>query len=167
MLVGWRVRPLSLLEAAAGVAVIGSVLAVGIPAFLRNLHASRLVEPMDGLAQIARSAAALAASQPDQPSYPESSELTPAVVPAGVAVKDPPGTWDQPTWRSLQFGFTTAHRYAFEFDSDRGGRRAHYKATAHGDLDGDGQLSDFSIQGEVSPGKTPVTFPLEMHREIE
>ena len=160
-------RPLSLLEAAASVAVLGSVLAVGIPAFLRNLHASRLVEPMEGLAQIARSAAALAASQPDQPSYPESASLTPTAVPAGVASKDPPGTWDQPTWRSLQFGFTTAHRYAFEFDSDQHGRRARYRATAHGDLDGDGQLSDFSIQGEVSAGKAATTFPLEMHREIE
>jgi hypothetical protein len=156
-----------LLEAAAGVAVVGSVLAVGVPAFLRNLHASRLVEPMDGLAQIARSAAALAASQPDQPSYPESAPLTPAVVPAGVAAKDPPGTWEQPTWRSLQFGFSTPHRYAFDFDSDRRGHRARYKATAHGDLDGDGQLSDFSVQGEASDGKAPITFPLEMHREIE
>ena len=143
------------------------MLAVGIPAFLRNLHASRLVEPMDGLAQIARSAAALAAAEPDQPSYPESAALTPAVVPAGVAVKDPPGTWDQPTWRSLQFGFTTAHRYAFEFDSEQRSHRARYRATAHGDLDGDGQLSDFSLQGEVSAGRSPVTFPLEMRREIE
>jgi hypothetical protein len=156
-----------LLEAAASVAVAGSVLAVGIPAFLRNLHASRLVEPMDGLAQIARSAAALAASQPDQPSYPDSAPLSPPVVPSGIASKDPPGTWDQPTWRSLQFGFTTAHRYAFEFDSERRGHRARYKATAHGDLDGDGQLSDFSIQGEARASKAPLTSPLEMHREIE
>jgi hypothetical protein len=161
------VRPLSLLEAAASVAVVGSVLAVGVPAFLRNLHASRLVEPMDGLAQIARSAAALAASQPDHPTYPESAALTPSAVPAGVAVKDPPGTWDSPTWRSLQFGFTTAHRYAFEFESEVRNRSARYQATAHGDLDGDGQLSDFSIQGEVREGKAPLTFPLKMHREIE
>jgi len=160
-------RPLSLLEAAASVAVLGSVLAVGIPAFLRNLHASRLVEPMNGLAQIARSAAALAASQPEQPSYPESVALTPSAVPAGVASKDPAGAWEQPTWRSLQFGFTTAHRYAFEFDSEQRTRGARYKASSHGDLDGDGQLSDFSIQGEVRSGKAPLTFPLEMHREIE
>ncbi|HEU4580757.1 MAG TPA: hypothetical protein VFS67_21010 [Polyangiaceae bacterium] len=160
-------RPLSLLEAATSIAVVGSLLAVGIPAFVRNLHASRLVEPMDGLAQIARSAAALAASQPDQPLYPPSAELTPSVVPAGISVKDPPGTWDEPTWRSLQFGFSNAHRYAFQFDSDQRGRRARYKAVAHGDLDGDGQLSNFSIQGEVSAGRAPITFPVEMHREIE
>jgi hypothetical protein len=156
-----------LLEAAASVAVAGSVLAVGVPAFLRNLHASRLVEPMDGLAQIARSAAAIAASRPEQPSYPDSAPLTPAVVPAGIAVKDPAGTWDEPTWRSLQFGFSTAHRYAFEFSSNQRGHRARYKAVAHGDLAGDGQLSDFSSQGEASAGKAPLTFPVEMHREIE
>jgi hypothetical protein len=149
------------------VAVAGSVLAVGVPAFLRNLHASRLVEPMEGLAHIARAAAAVAAAQPGPLAYPASVALTPSVVPAGIATKDPPGTWDQPTWLSLDFRFSAPHRYAFEFESERRNRRARYRATAHGDLDGDGQLSDFSVQGEATEGKAPVTFPLEMHREIE
>lgn len=161
------VRPWSLLEAAASVAVLGSLLAVGVPAFLRNLHASRLVEPMEGLAHIARAAAAAAAAQPEQRAYPTSVALTPAVVPAGIASKDPAGTWEQPTWVRLDFRFTTPHRYAFEFESERRHRRARYRASAHGDLDGDGQLSDFSVQGEASEGRAPITFPLEMHREIE
>jgi len=161
------VRPFSLLEAVASVAVVGSVLAVGVPAFLRNLHASRLVEPMEGLAQIARGAAAAVTTQPDQLAYPASVALTPSVVPAGIATKDPAGTWEQPTWVRLDFRFTTPHRYAFEFESQRANRRARYRASAHGDLDGDGQLSNFSVQGEVSEGRAPITFPLEMQREIE
>jgi type II secretory pathway pseudopilin PulG len=160
------VRTFSLLEAAAAVAVVGSVLAVGVPAFLRNLHASRLVEPMEGLAHIARNAAA-AAAQSDQLAYPPSVGLTPSVVPAGIATKDPAGTWEQPTWLSLDFRFTVPHRYAFEFESERRNHRARYRASAHGDLDGDGQLSDFSVQGETVEGRAPFTYPLEMHREIE
>ena len=146
--------------------MVGSVLAVGVPAFLRNLHASRLVEPMEGLTHIARAAAAAAANA-DPALYPPSVGLTPPSVPAGIALKDPAGVWDQPTWLSLDFRFSVPHRYSFEFESERRSRRARYRATAHGDLDGDGQLSDFSVQGEASEGRAPVTYPLEMHREIE
>ncbi|MEO8180855.1 MAG: hypothetical protein ABI895_18640 [Deltaproteobacteria bacterium] len=159
-------RPFSLLEAVAAVAVLGSVLAVGVPAFLRNLHASRLVEPMEGLAHIARSAAAVAANA-EPAAYPASVGLTPPAVPAGIAVMDPAGTWDQPTWLRLDFRFSAPHRYSFELESERRAHRARFRATAHGDLDGDGQLSDFSVQGEANEGRAPVTYPLEMHREIE
>jgi hypothetical protein len=143
------------------------VLAVGLPAFLRNLHASRMVEPMEGLERIARAAAARAAAQPLGSAYPASVGLTPAVVPAGSSARDPAGTWDHPTWASLGFGFSTPHRYSFEFESEQRSQRGRYRAIARGDLDGDGQLSWFSVQGEVSEGRSPITYPLEMHREIE
>jgi hypothetical protein len=161
------VRSLSLLEGAVGFAVAGSVLAVGVPAFLRDLHASRLVEPMAGLARISSAAAASAEKEPVLTAFPPSVALTPPVVPAGTTVRDPPGTWQHPTWVSLGFGFDAPHRYSFEFDSERRIKRSRYRATARGDLDGDGQLSEFSVQGEVSEGRSPVTYPLEIHREIE
>jgi hypothetical protein len=161
------VRSLSPVEAALGVAVVGSVLAVGIPAFVRNVHASRLVEPMDGLERISAAAAARAASAPVEDAYPPSVGPTPASVPSGAPVRDPPGTWDHPTWVSLGFSFSNPHWYSFEFESERRGRRARYRAQAHGDLDGDGQTSDFSVRGEVVEGKSPTSFPLEMHREME
>ena len=80
-------RSLSLVEAALFFAVGWSVLSVGIPAFLRNLHASRLVEPIDGLGRIAKAAAAQAALQPISSAYPASVSLTPAVVPAGTTAR--------------------------------------------------------------------------------
>lgn len=160
-------RSLSPVEAALCIAVAGSVLGVGVPAFFRNLHASRLVEPMDGLERIARAAAERAATEPVSSAYPANAGPTPALVPAGVALRDPPGSWDDPTWVSLGFGFSTPHRYSFEFESEHRGRRARYRASARGDLDGDGQLSEFSVRGESGEGKAPVTFPLEMHREME
>lgn len=161
------VRSLSPVEAALCVAVFGSVLAVGIPAFVRDLHASRLVEPMDGLTRIAAAAAAGAQKGRGKQLYPESVPRTPRDVPSGAPAADPPGSWDHPTWVALGIAFTRPHSYTFEFDSQRGGRRSKYVAVAQGDLDGDGQLSEFSIRGEVTDGQDPVTYPLEMRREVE
>lgn len=160
-------RSLSPVEAALCVAVGGSILAVGIPAFIRHLHASRLVEPIEGLQRIAGAAAVLVDSEPGKPRYPASVGPTPAEIPAGEPALDPPGSWDHPTWHSLRFGFTRPHSYSFEFQSEARGRRARYRAFARGDLDGDGEPSEFSVRGEASEGRAPLTFPLEMHREIE
>lgn len=148
------------------IAVGGSVLAVGVPAFVRDLHASRLAEPMDGLSRIAGAAAAHAERDGARP-YPESAPLTPGQVPAREPRRDPPGTWEHPTWVALGFSFTQPHSYSFEFESEGRGGRGRYVASARGDLDGDGQLSLFSVRGQASVGEAPVTFPLEMRREVE
>lgn len=160
-------RSLTPVEAAAVVAIAGSLLATALPAFVRNLHASRLVEPMDGLNKIATRATALAAGRPADKAYPESVGLTPAQVPKGVEVKDPPGTWDKPTWRQLDFGFKVPHRYSFAFQSHDAPGKASFRAVAHGDLDGDGVLSTFEISGTSRDGSEPVTSPMDMYREVE
>lgn len=160
-------RSLSPLEAAVGVSLLGSVLAVAVPAFVRNLHASRLVEPVDGLHRIALRAAALAAQGPAETAYPESTPLTPSQVPRGSPVEDPPGTWNAPGWRLLDFGFKEAHSYSFEFDSVNAPGLATFHAVAHGDLDGDGIPSTFEISGESRDGAEPVTRQIESRREVE
>jgi hypothetical protein len=154
-------------EAAVAVAVAGSVLATALPAFVKNLHASELVEPLDGLARIGARASALAASRPVAQAYPDSVPLTPSVVPAGVRVTDPPGTWDHPTWRLLDFSFEVPHSYSFEFESKNGPDVSTFTARAHGDLDGDGSLSEFELSGRTRAGGTPEVGPTEMFREIE
>jgi hypothetical protein len=161
------VRPLTPVEAAAAFAVIGSLVATALPSFARNLHASRLVEPIDGLNKIATRATALAAGRPAAEAYPESVGLTPPEVPRGVRVTDPPGTWDKPTWRELEFSFTEPHCYSFSFESHDAPGKATFHAVAHGDLDGDGVLSTFEISGSSKDGSDPTVSPLEMHREIE
>jgi hypothetical protein len=158
------VRSLTPVEAALCVAVAGSVLAVGVPAFVRDLHASRLVEPIDGLNRIAAAAAGVVKGGK---AYPESVPSTPREVPSGAPAQDPPGTWDHPTWVQLGLSFSRPHSYSFEFESERRGRRSKYTAVARGDLDGDGQLSEFSVRGEAVDGQAPVTLPLEMRREVE
>lgn len=161
------VRSITPVEAAVAVAIAGSVLATALPAFVRNLHASELVEPIDGLNRIASRASAQSASRPVLTAYPPSVPLTPAVVPAGARAEDPPGTWDHPSWRMLDFAFETPHSYAFAFDSRNGSDVSTFVARAHGDLDGDGSLSEFLISGEIRAGGTPTVGTLEMSREIE
>ena len=160
-------RSLSPVEAAALVAVAGSVLASALPVFVRNLHASRLTEPLDGLGRIGARATALAASRAAEYAYPGTVGLTPAEVARADQVMDAPGTWDHPTWRELEFGFTVPHCFSFAFESDNQPGLARFRALAHGDLDGDGLLSTFEISGQSPDGGEPVVFPMEIHREVE
>ncbi len=160
-------RSFTPVEAAVAVAVAGSVLATALPAFIRNLHGSKLVEPVDGLNRIATRATALAAGRPVAAAYPESVGLTPAQVPAGVRVVDPPGTWDHPTWRSLEFDLTVPHSFSFAFESGGSSDVARFRARALGDLDGDGSTSELGISGEAPSAGEPSVSPMDLHREIE
>lgn len=149
------------------VSIVGSVLAVFIPAFTRHLHASRLVEPLDGLQAIGASATFLASQRPASEAYPTSVGLTPEQVPSGTSVEDPPGTWDHPTWQELGFRIERPHHFSFAFDSATVAGGSKFTARSHGDLDGDGLFSTFEVSGEFLPGKTPLLYPLEMDREVE
>ena len=160
-------RPVSPLEVASIIAIGGSMLAIGVPAFVRNLHASRLVEPIEGLERIAARATALAAQKPAEFAYPPSVEQTPEQVPRGKPIQDPPRTWERPTWRLLDFEFSLAHSYSFAFESHNTPGHATFYAVAHGDLDGDGLESTFEISGESRDGTPPIVFPMESRREIE
>jgi hypothetical protein len=161
------VRTLSPVEAAVAFAIGGSVLAVFIPPFVRNLHASRLTEPLEGLRRISARAAELADNAPTLQAFPASVPLTPAIVPRGELATDPPGTWSSPTWRMLDFAFDTPHAFSFELSSHNTAELSTYTAAAHGDLDGDGVHSTFQISGSVRPGGAPETQPLEVTREVE
>ncbi|MCA9642789.1 MAG: hypothetical protein H6718_13850 [Polyangiaceae bacterium] len=154
-------------QAAIGVAIFGSVLAAAIPSFFENLHASRLAEPVDGLKRLATRATALAAGRPAEVAYPETVPLTPADVPMGKLATDPPGTWDNPTWRQLEFEWTVPHAYSFAFESRNAKGHSTFRAWAHGDLDGDGLRSTFEISGETKDGELPVVFPMDIQREVE
>jgi hypothetical protein len=161
------VRSFTPLQAAIAFSVGGSVLAVAIPTFLENSHASRLAEPLEGLQRIAERANALAAGSPAELGYPESAPLTPARVPQGERVVDPPGTWEHPTWRRLGFSWDVAHAYSFEFESRKEEGRATFVARAFGDLDGDGVQSRFEISGEIRDDGEPIVYPIRMYRETE
>jgi hypothetical protein len=160
----------SALELAAAFAIGGSALAVAVPAFFRNLSASKLSEPVEGLDRMVTSAVAYAQAHPQEISFPPPAPLTPAQVPRGVRTVDPVDAWEHLTWRSLDFRFTEAHAFAFKFDSETDPATAtmRFTATAHGDLDGDGALSTFEVRGERVPGQPARILPgMFIDREVE
>jgi hypothetical protein len=140
---------------AVGFALGGSVLAIVVPTFAREIHASRIVEPIDGLHRIGASMLAYAKDRPVAEAFPPSAPLTPSGVPRGTCQADPPALWEQPTWKAL--GFTPApegspHCFAFQLDTGLSPARSTFRAQAHGDLDGDGIASTFEITGHDVAG---------------
>lgn len=173
-------RSFSALQFAAFFAVVGSLIAVAVPAFLKNLSASKLTEPVDGLDRMVNGAIAYAARHPQEISFPPSAPLTPAEVPRGVRSTDPPDAWRHLTWLSLDFGFDpcareptscpTPHAFAFRFASELDAVTGvmRFAATAHGDLDGDGVISTFEVRGERAPGQPARVLPgMYIDREVE
>jgi hypothetical protein len=160
-------RQLSPVEVALGVSLAGCVLLSAAPAFVKNLRASRLSEPMERLSELASRATARAAGEPVETAYPGAAPLTPAAVPRGELADDPPGTWDHATWRLLGFRLEVPHAYSYAFESKNGAERSSFVATAKGDLDGDGSTSTFVITGDYSKDGAPAVGPLSMHREVE
>jgi hypothetical protein len=161
------VRRFTPVELAIGAALVGSLLAVAVPAFLHELHASRFVEPTDGLARLGVSAVAYAEANQR---FPDSAPLTPAAPPRGKKEADPPGTWEGATWKALAFrpvAEGVPHAYAFSFESTGAGNA--FVAQARGDLDGDGILSTFEIRGDVHRGdQKPAVLPgMYVEAELE
>jgi hypothetical protein len=150
-------------EVAISFAVTGSLLAVAVPAFVRNLHASKLVEPVEGIKAIAEGATTFAKAHDVPHAYPPAAPLTPSVVPRGTREADPPQAWEHPSWKALGFRAAeegTPHAFAFGFASGNGATRSTFTARAHGDLDGDGITSTFEVTGHDQAGEAePVIDP--------
>lgn len=131
-------RGLTAVEVAIGLAILGTLVAIAIPACVREMHASKFAEPVNGLARIGKSATAA-------DGFPESAPLTPEKTPRGKMEVDPPGAWDHPTWKALDFRATrdgVPHAFSFRVDA----KAEELFARAHGDLDGDGVTSTFEIR---------------------
>jgi len=165
-------RGMTAIEVVITFAIVGSLLAVAVPAFLRDLKASKLTEPVDGVKAIAEGATAYARTHDVPHAYPPGVALTPAQVPRGTREIDPPGTWDQPTWKALGFRPSqegVPHAFAFEFESTLGAKRSAFVARAHGDIDGDGVTSTFEVGGHDAAGETgPVVDPgMVVEAEVE
>jgi hypothetical protein len=159
-----RPRTFSPVELAVAFALVGSVLAVAIPTFVREVHASRLAEPVDGLKRIGAAAVAYGRDHPVAQGFPPSAPMTPGAPPRGKCLPDAPDAWDHPTWRALDFRPAppgAPHCFAFAFDSAATPARASFVAHAHGDLDGDGITSTFQISGQYLEGdpRGPVVDP--------
>ncbi len=165
-------RGLTAVEAAIVFAIGGSLLAVAVPAFVRELHASRFAEPVEGLQRMGQGALAYATAHPAaRDALPASAPLTPVAPPRGTREVDPPGAWEHPSWVALGFRAApegVAHGFAFAFDAAPGAARSSFVARAHGDLDGDGVRSTFELRGHAQDGEPPVLEPgMYVDSEVE
>jgi hypothetical protein len=168
-------RGVTPVEAAIAFAIFGAILAVAVPAFIRELHGSRLVEPVSGLERMSAGAIAHAGSHAPANAFPETAPLTPAVVPRAHREIDPPNVWDTPAWKALGFRAApegTPHAYAFGFTSTppplaTPGQVAQFVAHAHGDLDGDGITSTFEVRGHAASASGPAELVPGMYVEAE
>jgi type IV pilus assembly protein PilA len=150
-----RARRFTPVELAVAFALVGSLLAVAVPSFVREVHASRFVEPVEGLQRIGAAAVAYASARPVGQAFPPSAPPTPAAPPRGRCEVDPQGAWDHPTWRAFDFRPApegAPHCFAFSFDSAPSQTASTFRAQAHGDLDGDGIRSTFEITGRSVEG---------------
>jgi hypothetical protein len=152
-------------------AITGSLLAVAVPAFVRELRASRFVEPVEGLQKIGAGALAYAQAKPAASAFPASAPLTPASIPRGTREVDPPGVWEHPTWKALAFRAApegVAHAFSFGFDMTPGPTRSTFVAHAHGDLDGDGVRSTFELHGHAEDAEPAALDPgMYVESEVE
>jgi hypothetical protein len=160
-----RIPRFAPVELALAFAVVGSLLAVAIPTFARELHASRLVEPVEGLGRLGAAALAYGRTHPVDHGFPPSAPMTPSAPPRGHCEVDPAGTWEQnSTWSALDFRPVPTglpHCFAFAFDTTSSPIQSTLRAHAHGDLDGDGIPSTFEVTGHYVEGdpQGPVLDP--------
>jgi hypothetical protein len=150
-----RGRRFVALELAIGFSLCGSLLAIAVPTFVREVHASRLVEPVDGLKRIGTAAVAYGTGRPVAQGFPASAPLTPGAPPRGRCEVDPPEAWAHPTWRALDFEPAppgAPHCFSFSFDSSLSPAKATFRAQARADLDGDGIPSTFEVTGQYVQG---------------
>ena len=87
------------------------------PAFVNNLSASKLSEPVEGLHRIVVGAVAHSEGRSIELSFPPSAPLTPAEVPRGESVQVDPNAWNHLTWRSLKFKVEGPQSFSYRFDS--------------------------------------------------
>jgi hypothetical protein len=69
----------------------------------------------------------------------------PKVVPRGVKVQTKPDEWA--AWSPIKFSITTPQHYQYEVKAAPNGESA--EVIAHGDLDGDGKLSTFTLEMHI------------------
>lgn len=148
-------RGVSVVEGTIIFAIGGALLAITVPAFVREIHASRFVEPVDGLQKLSSAAVTYAHEKAVKDAFPPTTSLTPSEPPRGARAVDPAGAWDTPTWTALGFrpvAEGVPHLFAFGFDATLTPAKSSFVAHAHGDLDGDGVRSTFEVRGHVAEG---------------
>jgi type II secretory pathway pseudopilin PulG len=174
----------TLVEVSLILGVLGVLLAVAVPAFVRALRVSKVTEAQDELARIHEHAARYYASpqvidgRKHLRCLPEPAGPTPAspsVKPttADFASADAPGAT---TWRALEYAPSGPTRFRYTFlpaqsgcgtATDRPSAAPLLTLRAEGDLDGDGKLSRFERTARDRDGELVFDALLSIRDRIE
>lgn len=164
---------LTLVETCIGVSILGIVLAVFIPTFVRKLRTSKIAEASEQLEALYQASAAYyqtAQRIPGRSSriscLPERAGPAPPMPSASPTEVDfsAPSTPGWVTWKALGFQPRYEVRYSYRFEPAAAGcdlaappNAALLRLRAEGDLDGDGARSTFereavpNARGELVP----------------
>lgn len=71
-------------------------------------------------------------------------------------------SFSQKPWEQLKTNLSASVYYAYEVEAQGFGGNATFKATARGDLDGDGHTSLYILRGSVDPNGNPIGRNLVM-----
>jgi type IV pilus assembly protein PilA len=163
------------------VLVIGSILAVlaiyGMRKYLAN---AKMAEARNSLGQIAKDAAV--AYEKEDPATPGKRRLCPSAsrpVPASIAAisakkyQSSPSDWevDKATnagFYCLEFSLDSPQYYQYGYEAHGTSTPGSgFTATAHGDLNGDGITSEFSVMGQIDSTGNLVIAPNLLEKNPE
>ncbi len=156
-------RGFTLIELMVVVMIIGVLVTVSVPAYVKFVRRSKVTEALQGLAAISRGAVAYYDGDrttrdgvllPRQFPVSQGPDPFPTALRAagGAKFSVPEATWDAPTWRALDFAMNEPHYFSYHFTSAGSGNGAAFTARAWGDLDGDGFPSMYERPGGVDAG---------------
>jgi type II secretory pathway pseudopilin PulG len=171
---------LSLIEAALLLCILGIVLAVFVPTFLRRVRTNKISEASELLQQMHERTAAYYATSWDSglryclPPAAGPTPAGPSVDPVAIDFFAPEQRGHE-SWRALEFQPTRPIRYSYSYrpsedgcDLLGGAGTVLVSFRAEGDLDGDGVRSTFERQ--AAPDEVGALQPLgvlHVHRRIE
>jgi type IV pilus assembly protein PilA len=146
-----------LIAVPAIVAVIGILAVFAIYGTRKYIANAKLAEARNTLGQLAKDAAE--AYERDGKLCPSASSPIPAVVPHAAKYQSAPAEWEgdksaNAGFACLRFSMSSPQYFQYDYKATSAG----FTVTAHGDLNGDGAVSTFEVEGHVS-GSAVVIVP--------
>lgn len=156
------------------VLIIGTLGALAVHGFRQYLAAAKTAEARMNVGRMAKDASAAFDREHVDPSGAVSNSLCASasspVPKSSVSVKGTkyqsnPSEWqiDKPTDAGFAcLGFQVAEPQVYQYDYKASGTNKpgdQFLATAHGDLNGDGVMSTFTLEGRVTPAGTLLVSP--------